>query len=85
MKRAFLAIALLVVGFGATVNAQTAQLSSCTQCTSPPAIQLTPRILQPRQLAPIPVARNCRPTDACLRNCERQGGTDCYQQCDRCK
>ena len=46
---------------------------------------LGPHIPQSKNFTPIPVARNCRPTDACLRNCEAQGGQDCYVTCDRCK
>jgi hypothetical protein len=42
---------------------------------------LGPHIPQSKNFTPIPVARNCRPTDACLRNCEAQGGGDCYARC----
>lgn len=46
---------------------------------------LGPHLPQPKNYTPIPVAHGCRPTDACLRNCEAQGGKDCYQACNRCK
>jgi len=46
---------------------------------------LGPQVPLPKDFTPIPVARNCRPTDACLRNCEARGGTECYAECDRCK
>ena len=42
---------------------------------------LGPQVPKSENFTPIPVARNCKPTDACLRSCEAKGGDDCYWTC----
>lgn len=48
-------------------------------------IAFSPANPETQHVSPVPVAHGCRPTNECLRRCEKEGRHDCYQACDRCR
>jgi hypothetical protein len=44
-----------------------------------------PQLPQPKNFTPVPVARGCRPSNACMQRCNDEGQQDCLQRCNPCR